>query len=308
MRPVSGPPNGSAMPVEPRAAQSPRVNDIAARLADLENAEALYVGDSVLERVSRDDTQALPLSEIVRQKLAPGLAVGAISGTGYHPGVFVALLKAAASRLGRAKIWIVPVNLRCFSPQWDMNPMWQHQEEIDCLSGVVSSAAGIDAETYESIRVSCPQSPFTTVGDFQRCIAKKSATESERDFRAKQIFIFHYLHSLDAGHRKLEALREIEGLAEKTGIKLVMYCTPINHRGGQKHLGRDFIRIVEANVKTLIHALSPFGERMRFDDLSRFLDSSHFFHADNATEHLNQNGRKKLALRISESVRKALDA
>ena len=148
--------------------------------------------------------------------------------------------------------------------------------------------------------------PFTNLkrlGEFQEIIKSNPATEEEKAFRKKQIFIFHYLNPLSNSHPKLEFLPRIIDLCHSLNIHLLVYVTPVNYQGGERYIGKDFVDLVSANVNVVRQkVLSAPGCSPRFLDLSLTLPSEDFFHVDEATEHLNQYGRAKLAEIIANEI------
>ncbi len=99
----------------------------------------LYFGDLVVERISRDDLNQSTLGEMVTEDLKD-IPTCYISHSSYNPKIYYYLLSALEKMKGYPKVVILPVNLRCFSPQWDLNPQWQFEDEIRLYKGLLKAS------------------------------------------------------------------------------------------------------------------------------------------------------------------------
>jgi len=88
------------------------------------------------------------------------------------------------------------------------------------------------------------------------------------------------------------------------GVAILTYITPINYQAGEKYVGSEFPKALKSNVNIVSAVIkrSQVRGQINFLDYSTFLPSEFFFHADNATEHLNQEGRRALAGSISRAA------
>lgn len=279
----------------------------------------LYFGDSVVERVANEDTDRRPLNQMVLDALKKNYRGLSISHSAYNPEVFYHLLAALERMKHRPKIVLLPINMRCFSPQWDLQPQWQHEEELQTLESYIKKPqAKIRAVTDRSMRiipdsrinafnatyVDYPLTSLNRIGQFIEIIESKPDTEEQAAFRRKQIFIFHYTHPLAADHRKLVVLINMFALLARMDIKTFAYITPINVEAGERYVGPEFRSLVKANVDVLsnevLKHINPAIQSLR--DYSFQCPSCAFFQDNLATEHLNQSGRLELTHRIVEEV------
>lgn len=278
--------------------------------------EVLYLGDSVLERISYEDRDRRTVDQILESNLQGNLRVVCVSGRGYHIRIFYYLLRAIERARQRPKIVILPVNMRMFSPQWDLNPLWQYDQEIETLKQYLGNPKGVfptindtvtspaSFESFNSIPVHYPLVPLTHLGQFRSIIKQKPQLEEQKRFRLKHLFIFHYTHPLQPNHRKVVSLEATLKLLNDMGVGTVVYITPINYEAGEKHVGSEFVKSLESNVKVISNLVTSYCSRGRmiFLDCSALLSAEHFFHKDSSVEHLNQEGRKILAQTISKAV------
>jgi len=285
---------------------------------DNEFPQVLYFGDSVVERISRDDLNRSTLGELVSEYLK-GIPTCCISHSAYNPKIYYYLLSSIEKMKRYPKIIILPINLRCFSPQWDLNPKWQFGNEIGIIKAFLKNPAreicGLPEEeekapslmnAFYSIPVTYPETSFKKIGQFQKIIETSPTTEDERVFRLKQIFIFHYMHALVPDHPKLTYLSNTLDLLMKMGIHAVIYVTPINYQAGLKYAGDVFLDKIKANSLTIYNTLESRLEspNLSYNDFSQIFTSEKFFNMDCATEHLNENGRMELARMIANDVLK----
>lgn len=278
--------------------------------------EILYLGDSVLERISWNDRDKRTLDRMVAGRLAGRKRLLCISHSAYHLKVYHHLLQVLKCTHQKPELVILPINMRSFSPQWDLNPAWQFDEEVDALKKYVETPGReipILKRTTDSVPLSEAEKmtevnyPFTNLnhlGEFHDLIKNSPSTEDEKRYRKKQIYIFHYLHPLSPTNLKALFLTRITGLLRELNIDLLVYVTPINYQGGARYVGNGFVDLIHANVDVVRGFLAPFSGQgaVHFLDLSEALSSEYFFHMDEATEHLNQYGRAQLAETIANEV------
>jgi hypothetical protein len=85
---------------------------------------------------------------------------------------------------------------------------------------------------------------------------------------------------------------------------LLTYLTPVNYQAGEKYAGDAFSKASRENAAIVSDIMESHrhSSQINFLDCSRFLGSEHFFTEDDPTEHLNQEGRRKLANVINDAV------
>lgn len=281
-------------------------------------ADILYLGDSVVERISWHDTDTRTLDRMVADNLA-GKSLLCIAYAAYHFRVYYHLLEVLRYMRNRPKAVILPINMRCFSPQWDLNPAWQFEEEIRALKAypharkIPAIRGNADALTFsddeQNLELDLPYTDLKHLGQFLDIIKNIPPDPEGKFHRRKQIYILHYLNTLTRDHRRLQYLGRTFDLLNELSVRALLYITPINYEGGTRHVGDGFMNVVRANAKVVQDYIHPWLEKGQtcFLDLQEYLTSDHFFHADELTEHLNQSGRMILAQRLVQEIEKRLN-
>lgn len=282
----------------------------------------LVFGDSVFLRVATDDQSPQSLGEILGARYQED--VFQVSGSGYHAGVFEQFSTVLATLPARPLIAIVPINLRSFSPTWDLNPLYQFHAEIELLSSFDLKQPDYRLfDTKPSSELEGRLVPLEldgektiTLGDFLDTIGESPAIGSEMwNRRLKTIFHYHYMCPMYPKHRKIKSLKQIIRLLIADGVAVYCYVTPINYEAGIEYCGDGFLKAVEKNISiirrevesVLSAALTGNNALMfRFDDFAFRFARNEFFTLHNATEHLRFEGRDFIARQIAEAERALL--
>jgi hypothetical protein len=272
--------------------------------------EVLIFGDSVMERVADNDADRRPLHQMIKDALLPRYRCVSISYSAYNPKIYYYFVKALEKLKRHPKIVILPINIRSFSPQWDLRPHWQHEAEISILKKFIKNPQRKSHRIRESLRgtasaalmdsfkrknVDFPLIPFNTIGQFLEVISSKPANESQSVFRRRLIFVFHYMYRLGTDHKQLILLKDILDMLQAMNIKILLYITPINVGAGEKYAGREFVDHINKNADMILSLAGVENDHLRFRNWVAALSSENFFDHDLATEHINEHGRRKLA-------------
>ncbi|MFA5238572.1 MAG: hypothetical protein WC476_02525 [Phycisphaerae bacterium] len=291
--------------------------------------DVLFLGDSVLERISKFDKNAETIDQMVAGYLDSQISMGAFSHTGYHIGVYYQFIRLLRYLPKKPKIFVFPINVRSFFPQWDINPRHRCTEHIlklekcigkfgnsinECLYGIDKI---ISEDDFLNSRVFYTGTSFRYIKEFENLIKTRPKREDEIIFRLKHIFIYHCMYKLEPTHRKLLLLRDLIQLLKNMQIVTIIYITPVNYKGGLKYVGDDFMRILSSNLQVVYDCIgctsqsasnnSIFveGQPCVFGDYSQSLGTEYFFSEHDPSEHLNEAGRTFMAQIISDMIFKA---
>jgi len=281
--------------------------------------EIILLGDSVMERITHEDADARDLGKMVTDLFRDaGRSCIPISGSAYHMLVYDGFIRAMQTRSCFPLVIVLPVNIRSFSPQWDLQPYWQFNDEIKVLNKYCEThgkeIGRLRRKKHENISlrekrifrdtaVNYPLSLMNRIGQFVDVIESRPQEKAEILKRKREILIFHYSYPLIPQHRKVIALDQILNTLYEHRIKLLIYLTPINFRAGERLVGPGFGSQLAENVEVLSNLIASHARPgLKFADWSCSFDSSYFFSEDLATEHINQNGRLELARMITNEV------
>jgi hypothetical protein len=282
------------------------------------NPDGLLLGDSVTERISWHDTNKATLAQILTAALSDTYSVGSVSYSAFNAKIYSYFIEALQVMKRRPKFVVLPVNMRSFSPQWDLEPSWQFDTEINLISKFISDPRRIpdyvpeehdltvQYERFDSTPVQYPLSELKRIGHFRLVISGKPTSAEQRDFRLTQLFVFHYAFALHQNHRNLVYLKKSIHSLQKMKIHGVLYVTPINIESGRKYAGDRFVESVRSNmsaVENVVADASALGS-VSFFNFGELFPPNFFFHKDETTEHLNQDGRKRLASLLADQIRK----
>jgi hypothetical protein len=288
-----------------------------------EAPEVLYFGDSVLFRVAHEDKDKTDLGHMVVANLRPFYKTCCICHGAYTARNFYYLARLLKVTAHTPKLVILPINMRSFSPQWDYRPVWQFEWEIGAIESFIADPKGtipkypeklppdFEQARFESIEVNYLGTNLNRIGQFTAVIAEKPVSEEGKRERWKTIFIFHYMHKLSSEHRTLLKLIELATCLSSQGIRLLIYITPVNYEAGKRYVGQLFDQTLTANVELIKHRLARTGcssGNLVVADWSRMLGSKEFFHDSDPTEHLNEQGRKRLAEEIAAMAKNLMVA
>lgn len=297
-----------------RRSLGPLRNLLEAYRAEGPAPDVLLLGDSVMSSVSREDSNRRPLADMLCERLHP-LSVCAVHAPAFHCGIFLSLLSALSRCEQHPRLVVLPINLRSFSPQWALNPKWQCGDLSAAIDRYLSfPTVEIGSRRYKDgairrcryllTRVEFPNRPGVRVSDINSIIRSRPVSYEGRKARLQTIFEFHYMFSLDEDHFRLTELRDLLDQATELRSELLAYVVPLNTQAGSELFGPGFADVIADHVGRIAYVL---GQRdgapgIAFADFSALLSSRQFFHAYEATEHLNESGREVLSKEVAHRI------
>ncbi len=272
--------------------------------------EIIFLGDSVIDSVAESDKDKSSIVAII-SKMNPSLTIRALTHGGYHLGVYEVILKNISKSKLKPKIIIIPINLRSFSPGWDMLPVYQFEREQFYFSTsrllayfykplAIMKAINTNAVTYSEyleLPVYYGNRKIGMVSEFDNF--SKFNVINDKNIRDK--FIFDYMYDLSNEHRKIKSMLNIINTAKNNNIQLYIYVTPIDIDNGVKYVGNDFVRQTKKNSNYICYLIKK--ENLPCLNLSQGLNSSNFNYSVYPNEHLNEKGRRFVAEKISELLK-----
>ncbi len=258
-----------------------------------QKTDVILFGSSVNRHVAKTDADKRILSEMLNDDLEKQSVQG-ISHPAYNSEMYLTLLRHVTFET-YSPLVVVPINLRSFSPEWDLRPNYQFEKERNLLRGNLfwnfySNIEPMNFNEYYNTEVYYEGQIVGTVYE----LTKKSNPDS---IISRNGFILHYMQPLKRSHRKLVALEELVKLSEVNNFELLFYITPIDYESAN-HIEGFKNRIIE-NIDEIKSVLDD----SLILDLSFSLEKEFFDYELIPNEHLNMNGRARVSKEISDFVK-----
>lgn len=282
--------------------------------------DTVYLGDSILIYPAGEPT----IPEILRD-LVPNHTIGDIAHPAYHLDLYERYVNYLVKHKSQVETVIIPINMRSFSPEWDLRPTYQFEREKTILTygpalstvfyrmfdtfGLFDSP--ISQADFQEAAVFNGDQPVGEVAEFEELIgASTTAPEagpndfayhasipSEDEVEAlKATLVYYYMYRLDQHHRKIQSLKATSRLLLENGIKPIFYITPINYELGETHLGQAFQQQLAENTAVVERVL----RRKDVDVLNLVFDLEAYNFID--TEHLTENGKTYIAEVLAAAI------
>ena len=272
-----------------------------------EKYQVIYFGDSVLYTVAPTDTDKSTIPQML-SKILPGESIANFSHGAYHLGIYDSYVKYIARSSDKPQAIIVPINLAEFSPGWDMQPGYQFDEENFDLTTDIPFASyffrplaifqAIHAVTNDQFMSTPVYRGTTRIGTVADFIRPPIDPVDVPRYMGNQ-FVFDYMYNLEPNQRKLLSLEDLIQRAQKAGIAVDIYITPIDYQNGIKYAGPDFLPQVKANTELICTIVKTYN--IPCLNLAFTLPSSVFNYPVYPNEHLKQQGRMFVATQVAET-------
>jgi hypothetical protein len=270
----------------------------------------LLFGDSVLSHTGEHHEESTTIPRLLQARIA-GIPLGVVTHRAFHAGVFLACGNYIVHQSFQPRLCIFEINMRSFSPGWDLRPEWQFEEERLLLShGILFRIVFRALAVFKAFNLSpVKQNEFdhAPVFDGERVIGHvgdypgPSARPTVGD-----LWVFDYMYALNKDHRKVRELVSLGVMLRRHGIEPLFYFTPVDYQTGDRSLGPRFEKRLAENIALLEQELADAGCPTL--DLSRLLGPEAFDWRESRfpNEHLLLKGRTAVAERLSEAVQSKL--
>ncbi|MBU5638943.1 hypothetical protein KOM00_19660 [Geomonas sp. Red69] len=271
--------------------------------------KVVFLGDSTVDSASRDDADKRSTAAFLEDALSE--QVVDLSHPAYHLGVYRSFVGYFGSGWGPRAL-IIPINVRSFSPEWDLRPEYQFGDvslmlELGRLFSPLYRPITAYRE-YFSPASRCP--PWTEARVFDGRLPAGRVLDYENiqgtrlsrdDLRRKVLYL--YRCELRPEHQKLQALRELCTRARESRLPVLFYVTPVDH-GSIELIYGGSTAIIDRNVALVIGVVT--GNGLPVLDLSHALPPDSFNWKVNGypNEHLKEQGRKYVAAALSGELRR----
>ena len=282
-----------------------------------EKRDVLFFAASVNWYHSPEDADQRKISEMLDERLSEHL-VGEVDHEAYHMGVYRAFCQYVASQgMVSPKLIVISANLRSFSTHWHKRPDWRFDDLQRYLMGTGKSARknilneAAYAITYRPFKIfkvyESDAVPFADlpVYDGDENVGPTSRFETARRFPSaestKQMIVYYYMQRIHEDHERLRQMVSIAELANRSGLRVLFYITPVDYQACDRRLGTRFSEQIRENARTICNALQREGHEVL--NLSCSLPEDSFHYGDKfPNEHLNEKGLAFVAEKLAERV------
>ena len=275
--------------------------------------DVIMFGDSSFTNVAEKDVDRRPLHSMITVDLS-GLRVAVMAHAANHAGVYASMADAIIRSGNLPRAIVAPINLRSFSPEWDLKPSYQFVDEMVYLShsttiGRILHRPAEVFKYYDVNPISWSQYRNATVFDGTKAVGRVAefdnpSFEELSPAHSRGKFILHYMYQLTPEHRRLQSLRHMAEALARAGVHLILFVSPLDMEAGQKSLGADFGTRVQQNIAVIRSALVSTGAELI--DLVAVVPDDDFDYVNYPTEHLKGAGRRQVANRVAGAVRAAV--
>jgi len=284
---------------------------VALEKAQKEKTDIIYFGDSSDTNYDNKDLDKRSISQML-QEILPDYSMTSISHPAYAADIFLDFCKNMIKQKYYPKVVIIPINMRSFSLSWDKNPGWQFEQEKTILKNKLlfmffktievfdknnKRFNEITQGEFENMEVFNGEKAAGIVKDFEKHEFRNYSEEN-----MKNSILYFYMFSLKNDHRKLNSLAEMKKILLENNIKPVFYITSIDYETGERYFTGEFTERLKNNVETIKSALEE--DNFKVLDLSMDLKTNFFTQEKYPNEHLNEKGRKYVAEKIGEMIKK----
>ncbi len=272
------------------------------------DVDVIYFGDSTLTNVSQLDINKAHTYEMLDDMVPQ--QVSGVPHSAYHLGLYALFADYIAAQEAQPEVVIMPINLRSFSPVWDLGPPFQFDKErlfltennplwlkafYTPLSVFGYFDPSISFQAYESSPVFDGTEQVGTVREYDQYL-----TGGVTDEGVRASVVYFYMAQLTPEHRKLQAMLELIETYNEQDIDVILYLTPIDYEFGEQQLGVRFNRQVLSNTAVITQMLE--NQDVIFLDLTFDLESEHFNWKNYPNEHLTEYGRFYVAEQLATQL------
>jgi len=272
--------------------------------------DVLYLGDSTTVFVGGADVDRRSLGEMIRGELAGRADLHVIGGGGYHTGLHAAylhLLGAASPKpLVLHSLWI-----RGRYPPWIEHPVYGHRRAIALINGldpstplwrIRASLPAPEPDEFEAF-YRIPHRTLLgdlTVGDYVRPLKNGALAPDER---LRLMYAYHHGAELAADADGIADVANLGRRLREAGCRTVAYQTPLSVETGVQVFGSEFAQLVARNWRLIDDAYREgMGGEARILETGMIFPAAEFIDPADADEHLNDEGRLRLARLIVAAV------
>ncbi len=264
-----------------------------------ENVNAIMFGSSVNTYFSQSDHDKRSIAEMVDSLTT--IKVAGINRGAFQLDIFFDFCQYMIRNNRMPQMIIIPINMRSFSPVWDLRPEYQFVRRRRILIGfpyIHFRARNIDYRKFNNTPV---YRYNKKVGKVNTYIYHPHMDSSEA---VRKGLVLNYLYPLKRNHRKLKSMRAMTELLVKHRIIPLYYIEPIDYRKGELIYGEQFSSHIKSNIDCIQSILSKYN--LKALNLCFALNSEYFDYAIVPNEHMHAEGRIFVAETLARQVNQTI--
>lgn len=280
--------------------------------------DVLYFGDSTIRFYASHDKDKRGIDQFFQEKSK--LSVCTVANPGFSPIIYRQYVKLLKLTKYKPKLIIIPINLRGFSDSICTRPSvsfplkqiyinYRYTGKLDWKSYLQyrflgredsENDAWFDLPVIRNNRFIGTNRQVLAASRISDFIDYDAAREARYAKQLALKFNYHYMMTITQKHQMLTYLDTTIDEIKQLHIPVLIYFTPINIDDGKKYDGLDFLKRVRANFTIIRNRIERKGVPVL--DLSEMLPPADFFHKADVFEHLDTEGRQKVAGKVATAA------
>jgi hypothetical protein len=279
-------------------------------------ADVVYLGDSLASFVAPEDSDRRRLPEMIADELPLGATLHAAHGGGFHPGLFREFLRLIGD-VPNPPVAVLPLCIRLCHVPWVEHPLYGYRGAMERLRRMTPAtptwrirAALARSADDDVARVAALRYPTLAgdlaIGDYVAQLKDPSRYGLDETERLRLLYAYHHGAILSPDAPALDAIAQLGADLRSRGWPVVAYESPIPVERGEALWGPSLRRLAADGYALLRDAFRRgYGDGACILETGLAFDDSQILDPDDACEHLNERGRKRLAAEIADAVRRA---
>jgi hypothetical protein len=276
--------------------------------------DVLYLADSTAYFVSPHDSDKRQLRHMLADEIQPELSFLAIGGGGYHARMFTSYLRLFEG-VAQRPIVIVPLTVRTHDPTWLYHPFHGHPRAVAKLDRLTARTGAwrmrmTSRDTRAEDMAEHDKRPHPslagedlTIADQRMKLKRPKEAGLDPDAYMQLLYAYHHTHLLQPEDEGLANMTKTSTTLREMGFSVIPYETPIPVQKGVELLGSAFRDRVERNMSLVNKAFLRGYPEADIIHSAFIFETGEFLDPADASEHLNEFGRRKLVDAIVTRVR-----
>lgn len=284
-----------------------------ARVCRSGKIDVVYFGDSTTSFVATYDTDRRPLHRMMRDLLGEGTRIQAVHGGSYNPALYTGFLRFIASSDARPLV-ILPHCIRVRTVPWMEHPIHGRKKAIEFLAQLDPAVPlrkirkGFPPPAPEEWDMFHKISYPTWAGDWTigEYVERLRGAPEDDEERVKLLYAYHHGGRIPSG-APLEDVTRLGEELRRLNLPVVAYQTPVPVQQGEEFYA-GFRELATQNFADLNDAfVAGYGNEAEVLQTGMDFSTAEFIDYRDASEHLNEHGRLRLAESITTAARLAIE-